>query len=114
MQQLQLLSISSEEFRETISEELKKALGALMELLPKESGRSDLMTRQEAADFLSVDLSTLYNWQKQGKIVAHGLSGRVYFKRSEIEKALIPLNERKTHQILSKPYSNCISNFKNS
>jgi hypothetical protein len=52
----------------------------------------DLLTRAQAAQLLSVDLSTLHNWNKSGKLRPLGLSGRVYYRRSDIEAALTPLN----------------------
>jgi len=44
---------------------------------------------------LSVDLSTIHNHCKNGKLKPFGLGSRVYFLRSDIEKSLIPLNENK-------------------
>jgi len=52
----------------------------------------ELMTRAEVARMLDVDLSTLHNWNKKGKLHPVGIAGRVYYKRSDIEAALTPLN----------------------
>ena len=60
---------------------------------PKEP--PEYLTRAEVAKLLSVDLSTLFNWVKAGKLSPFGISGRVYFKRSDIEAALIPLGKKK-------------------
>jgi hypothetical protein len=54
----------------------------------------ELMTRNEAAEMLKCDLSSLWNWTKKGKLIAYGLSNRVYYKRSEIEKALVCLGKK--------------------
>ncbi len=59
------------------------------EFQPKQP--EELMTRQETADFFKVDLSTIWAWQKKGKIQGYGLGSRVYFKRSELEIAIKPL-----------------------
>lgn len=58
-------------------------------LQPKEP--DELMTRKEVAEYLKVDLSTIWNWSKQGKLPYYGIGSRVYYKRSEIERALIQL-----------------------
>ena len=57
---------------------------------PKEP--EELMTRQETANYFKVDISTIHNWTKKGRIVAYGIGARVYYKRSEIENVLIKLN----------------------
>ncbi|MCL6264914.1 helix-turn-helix domain-containing protein [Flagellimonas myxillae] len=49
----------------------------------------ELMTRQETADYFKVDMSTLYNWTKKGKLIAYGIGGRVYYKRSEIMSGIV-------------------------
>jgi excisionase family DNA binding protein len=50
-----------------------------------------LLARKEAADFLSIDISTLYLWVKKGKINSYGIGNRRYFKKQEIIDALIKL-----------------------
>jgi hypothetical protein len=57
---------------------------------PKEP--DELMTRTETAEYFKVDMSTLWNWTKKGKLTAHGIGGRVYYKRSEIEMSVIKFN----------------------
>ena len=44
----------------------------------------DLMTREEAAKFLKINLSTLYYWTKNGKLNSYGIANRRYYKKSEI------------------------------
>ncbi len=52
---------------------------------------TEYLTRNEVAEMLKCDLSTLWNWQNKGKITAYGIGNRVYFKRTEIENALVCL-----------------------
>ena len=54
---------------------------------------TEYLTRQEVAEMLKCDLSTIHNWTKKGKLTPYGLGNRVYFKRSEIELALKPLKK---------------------
>lgn len=49
-------------------------------------------TRKQVASLFDVELSTIHNWSKKGILHPVGLGNRVYFKRSEIEQALIRLN----------------------
>lgn len=53
---------------------------------PKEP--TELMTRQEVADYFKINSSTLWHWTKNGKLNAYGIGYRVYYKRSEIESSL--------------------------
>lgn len=62
-------------------------------LQPKEP--LELLTRAEVSEMLKCDLSTLHNWCKKGKLIPYGIGNRVYFKRSDIEKALTPFGKNK-------------------
>ncbi|WP_081212297.1 helix-turn-helix domain-containing protein [Salegentibacter sediminis] len=49
------------------------------------------MTRNEVADLLQIDLSTIHNWTRKGRLKSFGIGSRVYFRRRDIDEALIPL-----------------------
>ncbi len=91
MTSIQFIQVTPEQLQNAIVEGVKKELEILKtNFQPKEP--SDLLTRNETAQLLKVDLSTLHNWVKRKKIRAYGISHRVYFKRSEIEEILTPIN----------------------
>ncbi|MEH6538100.1 MAG: helix-turn-helix domain-containing protein [Psychroserpens sp.] len=52
-----------------------------------------LMTRKETVEYLKIDSSTLWSWTKKGKIKCYGIGNRRYYKRSDIDKALIILKQ---------------------
>ena len=56
---------------------------------------NEYLTRNEVAEMLKCDLSTIHNWCKKGKLIPYGIGNRVYFKRSEIEEVLIPFGKNK-------------------
>lgn len=56
---------------------------------------TEYLTRNEVAELLKCDLSTLWNWQKKGKLIPYGIGNRIYYKRSDIEAAIICLSEKK-------------------
>ena len=72
-------------------EELLAKITDLFSLVKAEQP-APLMTRNEAANYLSIDLSTLYNWTKKGKLPAYGIGNRVYYKSEDIEMRLIQIN----------------------
>ena len=70
---------------------VEKELASIKEnFQPKEP--VELMTREETADYFKINLSTLHNWTKKGKLYAYGIGYRVYYKRSEIMSMVIRLN----------------------
>ncbi len=56
---------------------------------------TELLTRNEAADWFKCNLSTIHNWTVRGILIPHGISGRVYYKRSEIEATLIAFGKNR-------------------
>ena len=58
---------------------------------PKEP--NDYLTRVEVAKMLKIDLSSVHNWTKKGILTSYQIGGRVYYKRSEIENAIIELKK---------------------
>lgn len=50
-----------------------------------------ILTKKETAKLLNVNLSTLWNWHQRGILKPFGIGGRVYYRRSDIDKALIQL-----------------------
>ena len=72
-------------------QELKRDISALK--VQKEKPNTDgYLTRQEVADMLKCDLSTVHNWTKAGTLNAYQIGGRVYYKKSEIEASMIPIH----------------------
>lgn len=53
---------------------------------------TEYLTRNELAELLKCDISTIHNWAKRGKLLAYGIGNRVLFKRNEVEAMIIPLN----------------------
>lgn len=92
MQQIQFIGTTPTALIELIDETISKRLNELKNnFQPKEP--TEFLTRHDVSKMLSVDLSTIHNWSKNGKIQPYSVGGRVYFKRNEIENSLIKLNK---------------------
>lgn len=90
MQGIQILGITPEQLRTAISSDLKNQLDEIKRNFePKRP--TEFLTRSETSALLKINLSTLYLWTKKGKLQSYGISGKVYYKRSEVESALIEL-----------------------
>jgi hypothetical protein len=50
------------------------------------------LTRQETADFLKINITTLWHWTNKGKIKSYGIGNRRYYNKQEII-ALLKKNE---------------------
>lgn len=91
---LQLIQISSEQLTELITEGVRSELQILKKELLHENANDDLLTREQTAKLLHINLSTLWSWTNKGKIKAYGISGsRRYYKRSEILQELKQLKK---------------------
>lgn len=92
MSTVQFIQTTPEQLQEKISEGVKNQLqDFLKNFKPKQP--NEYLTRSEVADLFKVDLSTIHNWCKSGKLKPMGIGARVYFLRSDIEKSLTPLNQ---------------------
>lgn len=93
-QTIQITQLSPDQFEETIKKAVRSQLEFLkMDISPIQA-KEEYLSRKEVADLLKIELSTLHNWCKKGKLKPYGIGNRVYFLRSDIEKALTPLNAK--------------------
>jgi excisionase family DNA binding protein len=92
-QTIQITQLTPDQFEETIKKAVKSQLDSLRNEIAPVQPKEEYLSRKEVADLLKVELSTLHNWCKKGKLKPYGIGNRVYFLRSDIEKALVPLNQ---------------------
>lgn len=72
--------------RRSIREELESIQSTTSTTEP--SSHTDLLTAKETCIFLDVTRKTLRDWEKQGRLMPVRIGRRVYYRRSDIEKAL--------------------------
>lgn len=90
-QTIQFISTTPQELQNQINEGVKNQLQEFLKLYqPKQP--NEYLTRKQVAEMFNVDLSSIHNWCKSGKLKPLGLGARVYFLRSDIEQSLTPLN----------------------
>ncbi len=88
---IQFIQTNPEELETRIYNRFKSEFENLKkEFQPKQP--TEFLTRNQVKELLDVDLSTVHNWTKKGKLQAYGIAGRIYYKRSEVEQALKPIN----------------------
>ena len=70
-----------------ILKEIESKVDAISEHL-ESSGKLDLLTRKDVMKILSITPATLNRWSKKGTLKRYGISGRVYYKSSELKTML--------------------------
>lgn len=90
MEPIQIITTPNE-FKKEIINDLKSHLDEFLKNFKPEP-QKEYLSRNDVAKMFGVDISTVSNWQKSGKLNPLGISGRVYFLRSEVEASLKPLN----------------------
>ena len=91
MKRVEFIGVTPEELTKELSQSIDNKLQAFLEKY-KPKSPNDYLTRKQVAEMFDVDLSTIHNWCKKGKLKPFGIGARVYFLRSDVEKSLIPLN----------------------
>lgn len=90
MEQLQFVATTPQQLRKDIIQDVNSLLNELKKSFEPKTPE-ELLSRKCTAKLLKINLSTLYLWTKKGRLKSYGISGKVYYKRSEVESALIEL-----------------------
>lgn len=86
MEQLQFVGLSPEQFLAEIKKAVNECL--VTQQSNKKEDDKDFLTSKEVQQILSVSPTTLYNWEKSGKLSPSRIGHRVYYSRSIIESCL--------------------------
>jgi len=90
MEKIEIIT-NPNEFKKEIAQEVKTHLDEFLKNFQPEP-KKEFLSRKDVATMFGVDVSSVHNWTKAGKLRALGISGRVYYLRSEVEASLIPIN----------------------
>ena len=91
MESIQFISYSPQQLQGEITASVKTQLEDFLKKYQPQQPK-EYLSRNEVSAMLGVNLSTLHNWKQKNILVPFGLGARIYYLRSEIESALIPLN----------------------
>jgi hypothetical protein len=87
MQTVQFIQVTPEQLQDAIIQGVNVQFQELKKhFQPKEP--TEYLTRNEVAEILKINLSSVHNWTKKGILTSYQISGRVYYKRSGIENAM--------------------------
>ncbi len=92
MGQLNLFDSIIEQLKQEIVDDIKPFFEDLKKshqpIMPNE-----YMSRKEVCKMLGINLSTLWVWTNKSKLKSYGIGNRVYYKRTEVEAAVIELKK---------------------
>ena len=84
-----LETLTVEQLQQLMSTTFQNSILELQKELNFQNNSEELLTREETCQFLKIDSSTLWAWANKGKVLAHGIGARRYYKRSELLECLI-------------------------
>jgi len=88
-----LQTLTVEQLQQLIGTSVKNGILELQKELNSKNDDEELLTREETCKFLKIDSSTLWAWTNKGKVLAHGIGARRYYKRSELLECLTLLKK---------------------
>ena len=92
MNAIQITQFTPNELKSLLMEGVQQVVNQIREeFQPKTPPQ--YLTRKQVAKMLDINLTTLNNWTNKGVLISYGIQGRVYYKRDEVEKAIIKLEQ---------------------
>ena len=80
---IEITEITVDELADKVADKLLRKIKHYIDDLA--ANQNDIfLTRTETADYLKVDLSTLWNWSNKGKLISYGIGNRRYYNKKEI------------------------------
>lgn len=80
---------------ETLIDKLDQVYNELQDLKknfkPKE--QTEYLSRNDVAEMLKIDISSVHNYTKRGTLQAYQIEGRIFYKRKEVEASIIKLKQ---------------------
>lgn len=90
MEAIQFIQYTPEQLQEEILKGIKTYFEPILNKLQVKE-EDELLKPKEVAQMLKVNLSTVHNLYKAGKLNKYGIGNNVYYRRSEIK--LIQINQ---------------------
>ena len=70
---------------------LKESEDDLQKSQNKTDSHEEYLTTVEVSQLFKISISTVHNWRKAGTLLACQIGGKVFFKRSDIDNAVVQL-----------------------
>lgn len=90
---LLVTQVDPEEFKNALIDGVKNQLEEFKKHLNNQEKANEYLSRNDVSKMLGINLSSVHNWTKKGLLRAYQISGRVYYKRSEVEESIVELKK---------------------
>ena len=90
MKKNKLLTKIIEEFNQPIFDHIDKKFEELQKFYQPITP-TEYITKKEVSEILSIKATSVHNWTKKKILQSYRIGGRVLYKRSEVEKAILKL-----------------------
>jgi hypothetical protein len=88
-----LETLTVEQLNQLIGKSVKNGIIEIQQEFQSKHQSEELLTREQACEFLKIDSSTLWAWTNKNKVKAYGIGARRYYKRSELLESLTLLKK---------------------
>ena len=92
MNAIQITQFTPNELKSLLMEGVQQVVNQIREEFQPKTP-TEYLTRKQVAKMLDINLTTLNNWTKKRVLTSYAIQGRVYYKRDEVEKAIIKLEQ---------------------
>lgn len=92
MNAIQITELTTNELKSLLMEGVQQVVNQIREEFQPKTP-TEYLTRKQVAKMLDINLTTLNNWTKKRILTSYAIQGRVYYKRDEVEKAIIKLEQ---------------------
>ena len=91
MNELSIVQVTPESLEQLIKKVVKVELASFLEMF-KPKTDDELLKPKQVAKLLKVDVSTVHRRTEKGILNKYGNGGSAYYKKSEVENAIVKLN----------------------
>lgn len=95
MKTINFIQVTPEQLQETILQGVREGFKQFKKEFQPEVP-DEILSRTEASKMLKITVTTLDRWTNQGRLKRFGLGKKIFYKRSQLEEALVELKAIKT------------------
>ena len=88
-----IYKVNPQELKNALIDSVTNQLNEFKKQLEQPKKTNEYLSRNDVSKMFGINLSSVHNWTKKGVLRAYQISGRVYYKRSEVEESIVELKK---------------------
>jgi len=85
---VKIQDVTVDELAEAISEKLMPKIKLYLDQVEESKDHDTYLTREEAAQYFSISLGTLWSWTKKGMLKSCRVGNKVYYLKADLKNAI--------------------------